>query len=292
MFRALHCLAVSALVTSLSFGAAPASAQNSAPDTLARIKSAHRINVAFSGDSPPFSFVDDASQPAGYSIDVCRRVVARIGSELGIADLPVNWLVGSVAERLAMIAAGKADIDCANTSESLSRLETVDFSNRIFIDAGGLLVKADSRIDRLADLANRRIGVIKGTTTETRLNEMLKDRGVNATVVTVREGPEGSAMLGSGSLDAFASDKIKLVGLAATAANPDAFRMLADDISFEPYALAIARGDAAMRLSVNRTLSRLTASGEIDAIFKRWMGKLGRPGGLLAAMYLLNTIPQ
>jgi ABC-type amino acid transport substrate-binding protein len=68
--------------------------------------------------------------------------------------------------------------------------------------------------------------------------------------------------------------------------------MLAEDISFEPYALAIARGDAAMRLAVNRTLSRLSATGEIDAIFKYWLGALGRPGGLLAAMYVLNTIPQ
>jgi len=263
-----------------------------APDTLSRIRAAHRIAIAFSGDSPPFSSVGEGNAAVGYSIDICRKVVASIGMGLGMPDLKVDWRVGTVAERLAMIERGQADLDCANTSETLERLARVDFSNRVFIDAGGLLVKGSSRIDRLADLANRKIGVIGGTTTEARLRATLKERLVNATVITVREGPEGSAMLEAGSLDAFAGDKIKLVGLAAAANEPGALRILPDDISFEPYAFAVARGDSAMRLAVNRALSQLTTSGEIEDIFRRWLGQYGRPTGLLAAMYILNTIPE
>jgi ABC-type amino acid transport substrate-binding protein len=263
-----------------------------APDTLSRIRSAHRITIAFSGDSPPFSSVGDGNAPVGYSIDICRKVIASIGLGLGMSDLKVDWRVGTVAERLAMIEKGQADLDCANTSETLERLARVDFSNRVFIDAGGLLVKGSSRIDRLADLASRKIGVIAGTTTEQRLRATLKERLVNATVITVREGPEGSAMLEAGSLDAFAGDKIKLVGLAAAANEPGALRIQPDDISFEPYAFAVARGDSAMRLAVNRALSQLTTSGEIEEIFRRWLGQYGRPTGLLAAMYLLNSIPE
>lgn len=291
MLRKLQ-LHAAALVAMLALSAGTAVAQKAPVDTLARIKAAHQINVGFSGDSPPFSFVAEGDKPAGYSIDICRKVIAQIGASVGIADLRVNWLVGSVSERLAMIASGRADIDCANTSETQSRLRNVDFSNRIFIDAGGLLVKSDSRIDRVAELAGRRIGVIKGTTSETRLYAMLQSRRINATVVPVREGHEAAAMLEAGSLDAFASDKIKLVGLAAAAHNPDALQVLADDISFEPYAFALARGDSAMRLAVNSALSQLSTSGEIDDIFKRWLGKLGRPAGLLSAMYQLNAIPE
>ena len=263
-----------------------------APDTLSRIRAAHRIAIAFSGDSPPFSSVGEGNAAVGYSIDICRKVVASIGMGLGMPDLKVDWRVGTVAERLAMIEKGQADLDCANTSETLERLARVDFSNRVFIDAGGLLVKGSSRIDRLADLANRKIGVIGGTTTEARLRATLKERLVNATVITVREGPEGSAMLEAGSLDAFAGDKIKLVGLAAQAKDPKKLALLAEDLSFEPYGLAIPRNDSAYRLEVNKALTQIYMGGEIEPIFAAWLGKLGRPSSLLAAMYLLYSIPD
>ena len=284
--------AVLLLATTVTIAQTAQTTQAKAADTLARIKAARQINVAFSGDSPPFSFVAEGNQPAGYSIDICRKVIAQIGRDVGIPDLPVRWLPPWVSERIAMIVAGRADLDCANTSETQARLGSVDFSNRIFIDVGGLLVKSSSRIDRLADLANRRIGVISGTTTEARLRDALKTRLVNATVVPVREGPEGAAMLEAGSLDAFAGDKIKLVGLAATSNDPNALRVLPDDISFEPYAFALARNDSAMRLEVNKALSQISVSGDIEGIFKQWLGKLGRPTGLLSALFLLNAIPE
>lgn len=272
--------------------AAPALSRAAAPDTLARIRTAKQINVAFSGDSLPFSFVDDKGQAAGFSIDLCKRVIAQIGRTVGVPDLKVNWLVGPVAERIAMVASGKADLDCANTSATLSRMASVDFSVLIFVDGGGFLVRADSNAKRFTDLAGKNIGVLSGTTTEKRLDEALKSRLVNAKVTKLKDGNEGIAMLESGSLDAFASDKIKLVGLAAQAKNPNALAMLADDLSMEPYAFAVPRNDSAFRLQVNRALTQIYNSPELEEIFSRWLGRIGRPSGLLAAMYLLNTYPE
>ena len=55
--------------------------------------------------------------------------------------LKVNWLAGSVTERLQMVATGKADLECANTTQTQTRLANVDFSNLIFVDGGGFLIK-------------------------------------------------------------------------------------------------------------------------------------------------------
>ena len=79
--------------------AGPAGAQ-SAPNTLGKIKAAKAVNVAFSTDSLPFSFVGPDNQPAGYSIDICKRVIAQIGRAVGEPNLKVNWMPGSVTERL------------------------------------------------------------------------------------------------------------------------------------------------------------------------------------------------
>jgi len=271
--------------------AADATAQ-SAPNTLGKIKAVKAINVAFSGDSLPFSYVADGNKPAGYSIDLCQRVIAAISRAVGEPDLKVNWRVGSVSERLQMVASGKADMDCANTTMTQTRLKDVDFSNLIFVDGGGFLVTVDAPVNRFTDLGRKKSAVIKGTTPEQRLNAALKSRLVNATVVTIGDASEGMALLASGGADAYAGDKIKLIGLVAQAKDPDRYAMLIEDLSYEPYALALPRGDAAFRLEVNKALTQVYVSGDIESIFQRWLGKLGRPSGLLAAMYLLNAIPE
>ncbi|TMG83858.1 MAG: transporter substrate-binding domain-containing protein, partial [Betaproteobacteria bacterium] len=108
----------------------------SAPDTLAKIKAAKSITVAFSPDSLPFSYVETNNQPAGYSIELCKRVIAALSRVTGVPDLKVNWVVDTVPNRVAIVASGKADLECANTTQSQARLQQVDFSNQIGLAAG------------------------------------------------------------------------------------------------------------------------------------------------------------
>jgi len=280
-----------ALIAAAGLVAGSATAQT-APDTMGKIKVAKAINVAYSPDSLPFSFAGANNEPAGYSIDLCKRVIAQIGRAVGEPNLKVNWLAGSVTERLQMVATGRADLECANTTQTQLRLANVDFSNLIFLDAGGFLVKAGAPINQLADLGGKRVAVLKGTTTETRLNDALRSRLVNATVVAITNANEGVAMVESGSIDAYAGDKIKLVGLAVQAKEPAKLALLAEELSFEPYAMALPRNDSALRLQVNKALTQVYMGGDIETIYAQWLGKLGRPSALLAVMYLLNSIPE
>ena len=291
-----------ALVLVLALGACatpsapvPATAATAAPvpaDALGRIKAVKTINVAFAGDSLPFSFVGPDNQPAGYSIDLCKHVIAAIGRAAGEPNLAVRWKVGTTAERLAMVGDGRADLECGNTTPTLSRMKSVDFSNLIFVDASGFLVRADARIGRAAELGGKRIAVIAGTTNEASLERALKQHSIAATVVKVREAGEAVALLESGGADAFAGDKLKLVGAAAQARDPKVFVLLADDLSFEPYAFALPRNDTAMRATVNGALGEVFRGPELDRIFARWFGTLGRPSQLLGSMYLLSITPE
>jgi ABC-type amino acid transport substrate-binding protein len=301
--------AFATLILATAFVAAPAASQTQAPkanaqkgaskapaapaprNTIAKLRSTKEINIAFSADSLPFSFVDAKQQPAGYSIDLCKRVINQLGRAAGVPELKVNWIVGTAAERVAMVASGKADIDCANTTATQGRMQDVDFSSLIFLDGGGFLVKGTA-LQKFTDFNGKKIGVIAGTTTESRLDGALKQRLINASVTRVKDGNEGLAMLESGSIDAFASDKVKLIGLAAQAKDPKPLAILPEDLSIEPLAFALPRGDSAMRLEVNRALTQVYVGGEIETIFNAHLGGLGRPSGLLAAMYLLNAIPQ
>jgi ABC-type amino acid transport substrate-binding protein len=280
---------IAALVL-LAVAVAPASAQGS--PTLAKVKAAKAINVAFSPDSPPFSMNGPNNEPVGYSIDLCKRVIAQIGRAAGEPNLKVNWMAGNVAERLQMVAGGRAELDCANTTQTLSRLASVDFSSLIFIDGSGLLVKSGAPINQIADLSGKKVAVLKGTTTETRLNDTLKRRLVNATVMPITDAAAGVAMLEAGTVDAYAGDKVKLVGLAVQGKEPSRLALVTEDLSMEPYAMALPRNDSAFRLEVNRALTQVYMSGDIERIYAEWLGKLGRPSGVLAVMFLLNAIPE
>ncbi|MGL6112708.1 MAG: transporter substrate-binding domain-containing protein, partial [Rubrivivax sp.] len=149
---------LASLIAAATLFSGVAIAQGSSP-TLARIKAAKAINVAYSPDSAPFSSAAANAEPAGYSIELCKRVIAQIGRAVGEPQLKVNWLPGSVSERLNMVASGRAELECANTTQTQTRLASVDFSNLIFIDGGGLLVKAGAPINRIADLAGTRVAV-------------------------------------------------------------------------------------------------------------------------------------
>jgi ABC-type amino acid transport substrate-binding protein len=271
--------------------AGPAAAQAVSP-TLAKIKAAKAINVAYSPDSAPFSSAAAGAAPVGYSIDLCKRVVAQIARAVGEPELKVNWLAAPVAERVQMVAGGRAEMDCANTTQTQTRLASVDFSNLIFIDGGGLLVKAGAPIQRIADLAGKRVAVLKGTTTQGHLDSALRRRNIQATLVPIDDAGVGLSLLEAGNVDAYAGDKVKLTELALRSREPARMALVLEDLSFEPYALALPRNDSALRLEVNRALTQVYLSGDIEAIFEQWLGKLGRPTGLLAAMFLLNAIPE
>jgi ABC-type amino acid transport substrate-binding protein len=264
----------------------PAGAQ-----TLERIKQAKAINVAYSPDSLPWSF-GEATDPRGYSIDLCKRVIAQIGRVVGEPNLKVNWLPATTPQRLIMVESGKADLECANTTQTIGRMARVDFSSLIFLESGGFITRSDNQIRNLADANGKKIAVLKSTTTETRLRDALKKRLINANVILIDDAAKGIEMMEMGSVDLYAGDKVKLVGLAATSKDPSKFAMLADDISYEPYAMALPRNDSALRLEVNRALTQVYMSGEIEGIFNQWLGRLGKPTNLLAAMYLLYAIPE
>lgn len=120
-----------------------------------------------------------------------------------------------------------------------------DFSNLIFIDGGGLLVKAGAPINQVSDLAGKKVAVLKGTTTEKRLSDTLRVRLINATLVPVADPAEALAQLEAGTVDAYAGDKVKLVGLAIQAKDPSKLALVGEELSYEPYAR-----DAAQRLGV------------------------------------------
>jgi glutamate/aspartate transport system substrate-binding protein len=170
-------------------------------------------------------------------------------------------------------------------------MRKTDFSSIIFMENTGLLVRASSAISGIGELAGKRIAVIAGTTNEVALKKELERRHLQAEVVQVRDRQEGMAQLASGAVDGFASDKLLLIG--AQNAVGSIYKMLPENLSYEPYAIALPHDDWAFRLAVNRGLSQLYSQPEILNIYLRWFSAFGpQPDLMRAAVYIFGTFPD
>ena len=258
---------------------------------LKKIRDSQTIAIAHRTDAMPFSF-DDNGTITGYTIDLCRRIVGAIERQLGVPALKIRWVPVTVQNRFDAIAKGQADMECGASTVTLGRMKTVDFSSFVFVDGTGLIVKASLPANTLSELGGKRIGVIRGTSNERALNDALTARVINATVVPVVSREEGLAQVESGAIDAFASDRVLLLALVGKSKDPKALAMLGDALSFEPYAIALPRGDWQMRLAVNSALSQIYRGSAIREIFGRWFGAIGKPGPLSEATFLFGALPE
>jgi ABC-type amino acid transport substrate-binding protein len=248
------------------------------------------LRMGYLEAAPPFSY-DESGAPAGYTVDLCRHVAEDIGRQLG-KSLRVEWVKLTQQDRLEAVQSGRVHVECGTTTWTLSRQEKVDFSLMTFIDGATLLVQADSQFSRLEDFAGKRIALIRNTTTERNLPQGLKRHGVAADVVTVTSPEQALAMLNRHEVDAFASDRIVLLGLGLSNPAGGGYRLLDEDYSVEPYALTLPRGDPDLRLAVNRSLAALYRTGQVEEVFQRWLGTLGAPSVLLSALFYLQSIPE
>lgn len=259
---------------------------------LKRISSSRTVAIAYRTDALPFSYEGEGRQPAGYTVDLCKRVVASLERQLKVPVLQMKWVPATSQNRLELVRKGEADMECGSTTVTLSRMGEVDFSSHIFLDTTGVLARGATGARSFKDLAGKRIAVIANTTNDAAVEAALKRQGVSATVIRVNSRDEALAALQSGSADAFASDKILLLGMAGKMKDPTQYALLADDLSVEPYAIALPRGDAGFRLAVNRALAEIYRSGEIVNIFQSAFGAGVEPTPLLLMMYGLGAYSE
>jgi ABC-type amino acid transport substrate-binding protein len=299
MFRSFAALFVvcAALVASVTMGSAQAQNQAQpqvqvpADSKLKSILDKKSIRIGYRTDAAPFAFVNARGEPAGFSLDLCQMVVKSIAQQYGLPDIAIEWIPVNVQTRFTAITSDKIDLECGSSTVTLGRMKDVDFSNYIFVETTGVVVPRASNAHAFADMNGKKIAVISGTTNERAIKQQNSAHNMNITVVSVNSRDDGIAALQAGKVDAYASDKLLLLG--AQINHADAFVMLPDDLSIEPYAIAMPRGDWALRLAVNTGLAQIYRSGQIVAVFKKWFDEIGlRPGALLGAAYTLGGLSE
>jgi ABC-type amino acid transport substrate-binding protein len=276
-------LLVSALL--LTYGSYAAAADG----TLARISKRGELRIGYDRDSEPMSFVDKDGSPAGYSVDLCRRIGAAVKAELKRDNLKITFVPVDFDGDFKAMVKGDIDLECGSTTITLSRYKLVDFTVMTFVTGGSFVSRATRPIGSVADLAGKSVAVIPGTTTETALKQTLKDKLIDAKIVSVKDHVEGMAKLDAGQVAALASDQMLLIGQLMKNENVRNYSLAEELFSYEPYGLVVPRDDSEFRLVVNRALVQMYRSNEYVDIYGRWIGSFGiKPSPVLVSMFAIQ----
>lgn len=280
-------LIVAILAASLAI-ALPAAAAES---TLAKIKQSGVLKLGYRENSMPFSFIAGDSKPRGYSIDLCEIVAKDVARQLNMPNLQVRWVPVTAQNRFESLKSGKIDLECGNTTQTLSRRADFDFSVMTYVDGASLLFLKGEKPKTLVQINGQRVAVVAGTTTEKVFDALVSAEKIGIRLLKVADHDAALKALQDRTVTAYAADRTVLVTIAAVKGEERSYEISETQFTYEPYGLMMRR-DADFRLLVDRSLSRLYRSGDIGQIIQRWFEPLGEPSEVLRAIFMLNSLPD
>ncbi len=280
--------------------------------TLDRIRESGHIKLGYLSDARPFSYETERG-PDGFSIDLCKRVVAEVKRELAIDSLTVDWVPLSLEGRLRQVQQGTVDLLCSPTGVTWERRKDVSFSIPIFSGGARAVLRADassSLRNSLSDVRNfhvvwrsspaaktlssTTVAVVAGTTTESWLARRLASLELDAKTIVVKDYKEGLQLLRERKADIFFADRVLVLKAMAEKSgqiNPlqREFSVLERLLTHEPFSLALAHGDEEFRLVVDRSLGQFYATKEFSELHGKWLGEFREDA---RNYYLWNTLEQ
>jgi glutamate/aspartate transport system substrate-binding protein len=260
------------LAASLLTGAATAQSDGSEglSPTLAAIRSAHVVRLGYRESSPPFSFLDQASRPIGYSLELCEAIVDEIGVAVDDSSLKIEYVKVTSDDRIPAVVQNKIDLECGSTTANAERAKQVAFSPLMFVAGTKLMVPKASPISAPKDLQGKTVVVTKGTTNEQAMHALDKKFALALNIVVSPDHEQSYQMMVDGKADAFATDDILLYGLIARHKSQDKFRVTGDYLSYDPYGIMFRKGEPQLAAVVERTFRKLGSNHDLIPLYKKW----------------------
>src|SRR5277367_494611 len=238
--------------------------------TLANIKATHVVRLGYRESSLPFSFLDQANRPIGYSLELCEAVVDEIGIEVDDPNLKIEYVKVTSDDRIPAVVQNKIDLECGSTTANAERAKQVAFSPLMFVAGTKLMVPKASTISAPADLKGKTVVVTKGTTNEQAMHNADKKFTLGLNIVASPDHEQSYQMLVDGKADAFATDDILLYGLIARHKSQDKFHVTGDYLSYDPYGIMFRKGEPQLNAVVERAFRKLGSNHDLIPLYNKW----------------------
>ena len=235
-------------------------------DKLDDIKARGQLVIGVAEASPPFSFRDGARGVVGYDVDLAAQVAKRLGVGLTKVSI-IN------AERIPSLHDDKVDLVAMGMTRSAGRARDIDFSLAYFVSPHKVLVRRDSKLTAIAQLAGRTLTLVRSASV---------DKDLIATVPTLKivfvdDYQAAFTALAERRVDSFLADELLLLSFAQRSGSPQDFTLLEGYVLPRTAGFGVKKNEPRLMELVNRTLLDLEASGEAEKIFNAWFAPLRRP---------------
>ncbi|MEM7056532.1 MAG: amino acid ABC transporter substrate-binding protein [Pseudomonadota bacterium] len=240
-------------------------------DVLSNIKDRGSIRLGIRADAPPFSYLDEETEPAGLAVKLCHEVTKRLAIELGLEGLEIEHKIVNAKTRFPALQEGLTDLHCGPATATLSRRQFLDFSILYFVDGAGIATRKGA-YEKVFDTRKGTLGVVAGTTTEALVNQLISDEKLDAELVTFASHNRGLKALAEEKIDLYFGDRSIVLFQIGAHGLFDKIVVRNEVLSFEPYALAMRAGERNMQLAVDRALSEIYGEGLIFEIIDQELG--------------------
>lgn len=225
--------------------------QSGSAETLKSIQQRGYLIVAVKENLYPLAFKNSAEQLQGFEVEVAQRLAQEL---LGRAEA-VQFQPVANRDRLPMVLSGQVDLAIARVTATEPRSRLVSFSLPYYLDGTALVTKAPN-IKRLADLNNRPIAALNGSSTIATVRYLVP----NADLVGVDSYAAAYSLVESGKAVAFAADASVLTGWVKEYPQ---YRLLPTLLSAEPLCVVLPKGVQYddLRRQVNNAIARWHSEG-------------------------------
>ena len=254
MFAKLRAVSILAAVSALIM-AMPAAAQ--APQgSIAKIKDRGKLLAGVKLDTPPFGFLDDKNEPAGFDIDIVRKIAERL-------KVSVELVKVTSPTRIPLLVSGNVDLVAASMTHTRERDKVIDFSITYYTGGQSLLVAQASSVTGVKDLGGKQVAVQQGTT----LEKNIAATAPTAKVVAFRDYNAAWLALVQGRVDALTGSLNVLQGFMK---EDPKYKIVGELFSVEPFGIGVRQGDSELRDEINIVIQDLWTSGEYAALYRKW----------------------
>ncbi len=268
------------LLLLVSAGVMAGAAQAQESGTLKKIKETGTITLGVRDSSIPFSYLDDKQSYQGYSIDLCLKIVTAVQKQLGLSSLNVKLNPVTSATRIPLMANGTIDLECGSTTNNMERQKQVSFAPTTFVTANRILSKKSSNIKSLADLKGKSVVSTSGTANLKQLTTLNADQSLGINIMPAKDHAEAFLMVETGRAAAFVMDDILLASLAANSKAPGDYEISKTALSVEPYGIMLRKDDVPFKAAVDKAISAVLTSGDVNRIYAKWFMAAIPPKGI------------
>jgi hydroxyproline transporter system substrate-binding protein len=252
--------AAAAIVTVFSCGSAYAQS------TLDAVVHSKKLRCGVMMDNPPSGFRNANNEPDGLDVVYCKDMAKILGAEPEIVETPSP-------DRIPALVSNRIDVLLASTTPTPQRAMTVAFTQPYMNFTMGVVTRKDTGIKSYADLRDKKLGGVVGTTQEQLIKTELTNGWAKSGAVYTGYSSDSESYLAlqQGKVDAILLAMGVFSALSQSGQFPEFVLVDAAPLS-DTVSIAVRRDDQQFLNWVKMFIFQQVVSGRFAEIYRKYYG--------------------